>query len=159
MGMSDVADLITLPFRHVVRSVNLWTLNMVFPSAWDGLEFQVGACQAYECIASLMDEGDFQSMHGLVADDVIAELRNDHASCSASIPDVQRSVLECRLAGIYSMSARSDENGDAALVVVALLDTQEAHSSLVEDAPVWHVRRLQKLTFKRVLPQVQGEDP
>eukprot|EP00746_Dinoflagellata_sp_MGD_P058960 gnl/MRDRNA2_/MRDRNA2_251852_c0_seq1.p1 gnl/MRDRNA2_/MRDRNA2_251852_c0~~gnl/MRDRNA2_/MRDRNA2_251852_c0_seq1.p1 ORF type:complete len:172 (-),score=19.38 gnl/MRDRNA2_/MRDRNA2_251852_c0_seq1:7-522(-) len=147
-----------LPVRHFFHSVNLWTLKLVFPNAWDSREFSVGACQAYECIASLMDESDFHSMHGLVSEDLLAALEEDQKDYITSVPGVQRKVLECQFRGIVDLSAKNDENQDAALFVSALLDTLEAHRVSDEDRSPWHVRRLHKWTFKRVLASVEGDE-
>merc|ERR1719343_217421 len=57
-SISDVVDLLILPLRHTIYSVNLWTLSLVFPGAWKSVDFFEGAPQAFRHIAANLDMED-----------------------------------------------------------------------------------------------------
>jgi len=158
-SFSDVIDLVILPLRHTVYSVNLWVLRFTFPGCWNFQEFYAGSSQAFRQITEHLQERDTRSLDGLVADSLLHELRAEATAAEdggAERSATFKAVLDARLLGVFTVSARSDEMGDAAVFVTGLIAAVEEYVPVAKgDAPPgqpWHVRRIHKWTFKRQLP-------
>mmetsp|Transcript_36577 Transcript_36577/g.73758 ORF Transcript_36577/g.73758 Transcript_36577/m.73758 type:complete len:244 (-) Transcript_36577:133-864(-) len=166
-NLSDFIDVVILPLRHTVYSVNLWTLRFVFPGCWNFREFHSGAPQAFRHITEHMEDRDLRPLDGTVSDDLIQELRAEAVAAEESGSETKaafQAVVDARLMGIFTVSARSDDAGDAAVFVTGLLKVVEEYAPVAESdaGPIrpWHVHRIHKWTFKRQLPsEDSGGEP
>merc|ERR1719506_2305285 len=52
---SDIIDVIILPLRHTIYTINLWALRFAFPGSWDADEFWTGAPQAFRLVTQHME--------------------------------------------------------------------------------------------------------
>ncbi|CAE8626069.1 unnamed protein product [Polarella glacialis] len=154
-SMSGVLDLLTINVRHIVNSINLRTLNVVYPNCWDAREFRAGAAEAYTQINKLLDEGDFESLQGLLSEELLAELRASHAALAQG---VNYELKDLRQLGIFKSTAKVDEFDDAAVFVTPLLRVTEKFTLSKDSSIWWEVRRLHKWTFKRTLAGEAGQE-
>jgi len=153
--VSELIDVLILPLRHTVYSVNLWVLKMVYPGSWNHAEFNEGVVQAFRHVTLHMDDRDsMRLLSGLVADNLIENLQEGRAG--ASDKAVFQSVVSVKMMGIFTASARVDEMGSAAVWVTALLNATEEYNLKKDyeaEGSKCHVRRIHKWTLKRTLPE------
>eukprot|EP00931_Biecheleriopsis_adriatica_P124587 TRINITY_DN99733_c0_g1_i1.p1 TRINITY_DN99733_c0_g1~~TRINITY_DN99733_c0_g1_i1.p1 ORF type:complete len:239 (+),score=57.32 TRINITY_DN99733_c0_g1_i1:40-717(+) len=154
-NFSGTLDLLTINVRHIFNSINLQILNVVYPNAWNSSDFRAGAAEAFSLVNRLLDEGDFQSLRGLLSDELLEELRSSHP---ASAEGVDYELKEVRQLGIYKSIAKADAQGDEAVFVTPLLRVTEKYTLSKDSTIWWEVRRLHKWTFARVLPGEDGQE-
>lgn len=159
-SFSDLADLALLPLRHTIYSVNLWVLRLVFPGSWSADDFHTGAPQAFRHVTEHLEDRDARPLNGVVSDELIRELQQEVSAAVQGEREQQvifKAVLDARLLGVFTVSARTDEHGAAAVFVTGLLGAVEEYASASSGTGVpWHVQRLHKWTFKRALPDEDG---
>jgi len=155
-ALSDLVDVILLPFRHVLFSINLCALRFAFPGAWIAKEFWRGAPQAFRVVTPELDlpTRDARPLEGLVSSDLLRKLQQDSRSQRANRKIEFKAVLDARVMGVYRVSARPDDNRHPLLLVTVLISALEEYTS---GAKRLHIRRLHKWTFQRHLPAEEDE--
>lgn len=154
-GLRETLDLLTLPARHVLRSMNLQTLNLVFDSQpWNQHEFPRGTAEAFRCVLEHVGDQDFNSLSGLVSDPLLEELRHDEIDAGES----KRRVIDVCPFGILTAQLELDENVHLAIWVTQLMSAVEEYDSPNCRDTFWRVERLHRWTFKRVLLSGMGEE-
>mmetsp|Transcript_73999 Transcript_73999/g.205665 ORF Transcript_73999/g.205665 Transcript_73999/m.205665 type:complete len:275 (+) Transcript_73999:56-880(+) len=142
--------LLTLPSRHVVWTVALWTLGLRFPSVWNSSDFYEGVEFAINAIFQHLSAGDTGSLTGLVESQLIARLRKEvyeHDAEQWAVKPVQQHV---RVLGLLWAKSVGDLHGQGpGLQVELAVYSREAYQyrRRVPDSVV--LRRLQRWTFER----------
>eukprot|EP00931_Biecheleriopsis_adriatica_P042510 TRINITY_DN24235_c0_g1_i1.p1 TRINITY_DN24235_c0_g1~~TRINITY_DN24235_c0_g1_i1.p1 ORF type:complete len:215 (-),score=43.49 TRINITY_DN24235_c0_g1_i1:138-782(-) len=149
--------LLALPLRNLLRSLRLQPLNLVFQRPpWDAAEFSQGCAEAFRQVSALRDGGDYASLRGLVSEKLAEELQSD-AEVSKKAWS-KRCLLEVRPLGIWTTRLWPDENKHLSLWVTQVLRAVEEYDCPTGSGQRWHVERLHRWTFKRVLQNDHSEE-
>ncbi|CAE7195491.1 unnamed protein product [Symbiodinium natans] len=148
-------DMKTINVRHVISSVKLRTMEVVYPNNWCARDFRAGAAEAYKQVNCLLDQGDFVSLRRVMADDLVEDLRKTHAQLSKGLDYELKEVFQL---GIFHAMVKAEEFGTESVCVTPLLRVTEKYTLQKDPSVWWEVRRLHKWTFKRHLPDEHGNE-
>lgn len=151
-SLAGTADLLTINVRHLLSSLKLRILDLVYPETWSARDFREGTVTAFKSVNSLLDEGDFLLLRQLLDEKLLEDLRSSHAHLTEGL---KYELVEVYYLGIFHAMAKEDDQGFEAVFVTPLLRVTEKYTSLKDESVWWEVRRLHKWTFKRIL---LGED-
>ncbi|CAE7939914.1 unnamed protein product [Symbiodinium necroappetens] len=104
---------------------------------------------------SFLDQGDFVSLRRVMADGLVEELRQTHGKLSKGLDYELREVFQL---GIFHAMVQAEELGGEAVSVTPLLRVTEKYTLQKDPSVWWEVRRLHKWTFKRHLPDEDGNE-
>eukprot|EP00929_Paragymnodinium_shiwhaense_P070901 TRINITY_DN36004_c0_g1_i3.p1 TRINITY_DN36004_c0_g1~~TRINITY_DN36004_c0_g1_i3.p1 ORF type:complete len:228 (+),score=23.56 TRINITY_DN36004_c0_g1_i3:66-749(+) len=136
----------TLPLRNFLRCARLQPLNIVFKKqAWDSEGFADGCTAAFRRVNALLETKEYDGLQSLVGQPL-----RDAMSMSMEGVFGKQEVIDVKPLGVFTSSMWRDENGHLALWVTQVLRAQEAYTSEC-GGRCWHVDRLHRWTFKRVL--------
>eukprot|EP00439_Symbiodinium_sp_Y106_P026164 s4122_g3.t1 len=128
---------------------------VVYPGTWCARDFRAGASEAYKQVNCLLDQGDFVSLRRVMADGLVEELRQSHGKLSKGLDYELREVFQL---GIFHAMVQAEELGGEAVSVTPLLRVTEKYTLQKDPTVWWEVRRLHKWTFKRHLPDEDGNE-
>ncbi|CAJ1427776.1 unnamed protein product [Effrenium voratum] len=152
-SLAGTLDLLSINLRHIVSSVKLRSLEVVYPNTWVAAEFREGVVAAFKHVNSLLDDGDFLTLRRLLSDKLLDDLKG-HADLAKGLDYELRDIVQL---GIFHAMAKADEDGFESVFVTPLLRVTEKYTLHKDPKVWWEVRRLHKWTFKRFLPTEGSE--
>jgi hypothetical protein len=134
----------------------LQLLNFVYDSPpWNASDWGVGSVKAFHTVHDLLEAEDFEALEGLVEDTLLSKMQEDQIQGLGS-----RRVLDVQALGLFSSKLRpeiSPPHWHQSVWVTHLLKAVEEYRYPDEAARPFHVERLHRWTFKRVLLSDAGE--
>eukprot|EP00928_Gymnodinium_smaydae_P010608 TRINITY_DN13999_c0_g1_i2.p1 TRINITY_DN13999_c0_g1~~TRINITY_DN13999_c0_g1_i2.p1 ORF type:complete len:334 (+),score=69.17 TRINITY_DN13999_c0_g1_i2:61-1002(+) len=154
---AEDSSVLTIPFRHSMRLLNLYALNLGYPGCWEGYEaFREGTVQAVSMVYGAANEGDLASLRGVLSRSCLEALEEDVANAPSGAKIVLRDVKPL---GIWTARPRVDEGYEGAInavqVVMVFQVVEEYTPPGEEVANV--VTRASWITFERRLGE-NGEE-
>eukprot|EP00928_Gymnodinium_smaydae_P075864 TRINITY_DN58892_c0_g1_i1.p1 TRINITY_DN58892_c0_g1~~TRINITY_DN58892_c0_g1_i1.p1 ORF type:complete len:223 (-),score=25.18 TRINITY_DN58892_c0_g1_i1:94-762(-) len=149
--------LLTLPVRNFLRNLRVQPLNLVFQRPpWNASEFAQGTVEAFRRVSELRESGDYASLQHLVPEMLVEQLRQDATVAQEAWG--ARSLLHVQPLGVFTTKLWPDENRHLSLWVTQVLRVKEEYSCNSGSGERWHVERLHRCTFKRVLLNDHAEE-
>ena len=84
-------DLLTINLRHIVSSVKLRSLEVVYPNTWNPTEFRAGVAQAFEQVNRVLEEFEIKEKYEEHAHDADFEAFWTRPMCSHCVCSWTRS--------------------------------------------------------------------